>query len=568
MQILIPFNPIIVQVNSASTINTEYRLNNYITSTASTASVYASENPIIYSFASSAITSTEIGAEVWFNVTTASADDAYFILSGNTEGDYPTYQLTAKSVPGLNEYYSSGTLPAKTTSEIADSIAFALNANISFRQRFYANTENNRVYVQALRSGSRYDLNFLSSDGNLALAVTIYSLDTSRGETLRDYAIWSDLYINSTGTLGDTLNRSGSTIVSSYENTYNSDNSYNVDVSSVIKNYIHTPLPNFTATTFTYANEALVNFYLVAGEQYDEFDSNYRRKFKNLQTEIKWALNSSLGLLEQNNLSAYTYDGTNTAINYLTNSPDTKYSYLDQKENRAFLYSLANLYSAVTDVTFVAQGGAFGLDGSLISATTQIYLSGVTSGGCISFEYGAEQAGISAIESSSGMNVMYYIYEVVANVTTPGGTLQFPIVPSKRIYLIRDCQENPVQMIFRNNLGWWDSFIFNGEVEQTTDRKITTFESVVENPGHEEKSINISNIEIDLIYKAYSEWINKEHFDWLFECLKSTEVRVYENDELRPIIISKVDWKSNTTNDLFTINIEYTYGVRENYITN
>ncbi len=93
----------------------------------------------------------------------------------------------------------------------------------------------------------------------------------------------------------------------------------------------------------------------------------------------------------------------------------------------------------------------------MLSATTRVVITGITQGGLITFEYGPEIAGISTIENDFDTPVMFYTWDLWA-------TEQFGIISTNHqlttgntFTILRDCEDHPVQMIFRNDLGWWDA---------------------------------------------------------------------------------------------------------------
>ncbi len=62
--------------------------------------------------------------------------------------------------------------------------------------------------------------------------------------------------------------------------------------------------------------------------------------------------------------------------------------------------------------------------------------------------------------------------------------------------------------------------------------------------------------------------MNKEHFEWARELFKSGDVRVLNNGEWQRIIINKGEGKGVTNDDLYKVQIEWQYGIAENYIKN
>ncbi len=573
-------NPVIVHVPATATNNSAYTYSSGVTITSEPSTISASENPITWNFNSLQIfpgpnSITNVKSKLTLSVASVPASSLKFAISAATAGDFPTYEFESSAEPKINEFYSVDTIPARTVNDVADSIAFAMNANFSFRQRFYAVSSSNEVIIQALEYGSKWDIRFnrLTIGSALGVSSNNDSNDNYRGQSFKDYAITGDLYIGSSGDFGSNLNRTNSYRVSIMENAFSADNNYYFDVSGIIKNYISTPTPTLGATSMEKMNDALVNYYIVFFEKYDEFRNNYRRNFLKGHTSVKWGLNSSLDYLDVNDLTGYTFDNSSTylqsgatLISYLTTSPSTKYVYPDvSNEFLSFLYYNGN-GSQLTGLTFYFNVNTNYQDGT--SSFNQFQIANRTINSTDGGLYCANVSPGLIFTGNTNGGLIMDNYEVQLYISGISGSYQ--VGESKNYKFINDCVDNGQEITFLNSLNGWDSLLFNGETETTIERKSTTFRRTIGYTPTSTDKVNItSSIDFNKSYKLYSGSLNKEHIDWITtELSKSSDIRINIDDELIPINIISLDpTPLITNNDLFQLFIEYRYSKDENFIT-
>lgn len=567
-------NPIVRQVASAATLNDAYIIHTGLTITSYPTSVVASENPITWAFSSPVIGASQSWYQGYVEIlNTGITADTRFILSSTTVGAFPTFEFTAAAEPRVNEFYCNTTLPARTTAQMAESLAGALNANFSFRQRFVVTYAGPFCYFESLYPGSHWNMDYYSLNGASYLNYSDITVATDyyNSQNYIDWGVWADLYIYSTGDLGSNLDRTYSERIAQFENSYDSSNLYTFDASGSIKNYISTPIPIITAATLytgsvmQQQNDALVNFYYVFGEKYDEFNNRYRRQFLRGQTNIVWALNSSVAYNEVNSLSAYTITNnvTATTINYLTTSPSPKQTYYESNEWLSFLYSnsegaqLANLnFWMMVDLNYsdgTVDQDFYEIDWTTIGASggglycacvsPQQFLTGSTANGQMLNSYT-----VRLIQSSGAGS--YYVRGV-----------------DKTYELVDDCLlDGATQFMWLNSLGGWDTFYFNGESGQDMDRKITTFQISTPFQNDYYPIATINKLDINKKFTSNSAYINKTHLDWLLDFFKSTKQYIIQNGIQIPIVVTSGTWKCISNDDLFQVSAEYVYGIDENYI--
>lgn len=554
-------NPFIYLVASSATSSSSYVLNNNVSILSSPANLSAVKNPIVWTLQSSAITSTVTYAELSINVNAVGAEGDYFGFSGSTELDYPRIELISADEPGIMEYYSSGTTPARTTSNVAECICSVLNEEFNFRDRFFAIQSGSTIIIRAINPGSRYNMNFYSSNGNISQNYVLSSVDRYRGEYYKDYAVWADIYIGSDGyySSSPTINRTGSTYVSSVEIDYNSNNEYEFNISNFIEPYLSTQLPLTSSTQFWRDTTANNNVYLVFGEKYDEFENNYRRRFLVGQTEIAWANHSYLNLLSGSNLSAYSF--TNTTVSgdnkqFLTSAPSVKETQTNQLEYLTMIFegdgSLAVCLKGYyelwdgTQYTFEKNNTVTMDDGG------QYYVD----------------CSYSTLNFGASYDVRRYVLGVYRYTDGEPESSRILISPIRTFEIQPDCAaESQKQIMWLDN--GWETFIFNGEEEIDLDRDFENFRvSLNFNPTQQDILNQIINLETNKKTTAKTRWINKEHFDWLMTLAKSSDVRLYEDGLFKSIYIVKMDYKLDSEEQLYKVEIEYIMSAGENQLIN
>lgn len=565
-------NPIVRQVFSAATLNGNFYIHTGLTVYNYPTSVVAAENPIVWSLSSNTISASQSWYSGYIEViSTGLTANTSFILSAATPGAFPTFQFTAAAEPKVNEFYCNITSPSRTVSQIAESLAEAMNANFAFRQRFVVTYHLGFVYIEALQPGSHWNVDYALINGSgswLNYSDLTVATDYYDSQNYVDFGVYADLYINSEGDLGSNLDRTHSERIAQFENSYNANNIYTFDSSGTIKNYISTPTPTLSATTMESMREALINCYFVFGSKYDEFNNGYRRQFLKGQTNNIWALNSSLPFNEVNNLSAYTITNNVTAatMSYLTNSPNPKQVFNESHEYLSFLYSnsegaqLPSLaFWVMVDINYV--------DGSSDTDEFEINFTSInTTGGSLYCTCISPTQFFSSGNTHNGQLVDSYTVRLIQST----GVGSYWVRGEDKIYkYVDDCLlEGATEFLWLNPLGGWDTFIFNGEKEEDIDRKITTFQIPVSFQGDYYSNSTIDNIDVNKKIKARSGYIDKTHLDWLFEMFKSTDTYIIQNGEKKRIVITGGDWKPISNNNLFNVTVEYIPSAEENFIKN
>lgn len=552
-------NPFSLNYTAQMTQSSAFTINGNITIVSSPALLSASQNPIIFEFASSATTFSQDNAQLAFECNAVPDSGNFFILSASSSTDFPTIQIVFAKTPGAGEVYSNETVPSKSVNELAECICSVLNGDFNFKQRFFAVRNGNEVNIQARQQGKRYNLNFISSDPDIQGISATNSSNWNRAQTLKDYSVYIDVYVNSSGTYADLTSRNASIKVGSVEIDYQKNNSYDFDVSSFVQPYCKTSIPTIGASTFQSDTGATTNVYCVFGELYDEFSNNFRKGFPIGQTSIVWVHNSALKYSEINNLSAYTVSSTTplgTNRKFLTNSPSVKETYSNQKE---FLSVIAD---GSSNFACGVRGTILYYDGSTSSYVNKLNTAFSTGGHKIA------DVSYSNLGFTGSTPIRKYTVQLYRD-TVPQSN-DIGVSEIKTYELLPDCPSDyQKNILWVNSLGGWDSFMFNGEMEQSSKRKSDIFITSPDYTPSETERLNTDyQIDVEFITTIKSSWINKNHFDWLFDLSKSDDVRVLQNNKFIPINIVKFDYQMDTIDDVYQVTIEYKTAIEENLNSN
>lgn len=554
-------NPFILITPSAATSSSSYVVNQNVQIISTPNEISNSNNAIVWTMISSAITSSSVYAQMVISVDVVSAEGQFFGFSGTSIYDFPQFQLTAKDEPQLLEYYSTGTTPTRTTSDVAQCIVSTLNEDFNFRERFFAVQSANTFYIQAKELGARYNMNFSSSNSDITLLSSISSPNDNIGQNYKDYAVWGDIYIGSSGNFNELISRTGSTKIGSIEIDYNKDNLYEFNVANFVEPYLTTNLPTIGSTTFVQDTNACGNVYLVFGNKYDEFENNFRRRFPVGQTEIGWTHHSGIELLSGNTLTNHVFKFTSVSgdgLTFLTNSPSNKEVYTNQKE------FLSMIVEPDPDFGAVILGYYEYWNGTRVNYIEK-FNTIMTNGG----HYTVDVSYANIITGATQPVRRYTAALYKHNDSIPIST-RLLISEIKSYEVQPDCPsdiQHPI--IFLNTLGGWDSFLFNGETQIELERDYEKFTATLSfNPSQTDIIQQVFALESYPVYTAFSTWINKEHFDWLFEMTKSSDVRLLQDGIFKSIIITKFDYKLDTINQLYSVEVQYIYSEPENSINN
>lgn len=574
-------NPIIYAVPSGATANTVLYLYSGITINTTPSNISASENQIVFDLSSTVVNfANDEKFRGGFGVSALPPAGSYIEFKPlSVSGSFPTYRITAADQPKHNECYSSTSTPARTLTELGQSIAYALNSNSSFRSRFCAVPIGGTCHIEALEYGARWNMTLVSATGFGAGPVITGStpldykqgIDVTDADSKRDYSVWADLYIGGTGYYGGAINKQDSYRIAQMENSYSKSNSYLFDVSGALKNFVSTPIPTYGMTSMEQTTECMQNYYMVFGTKYDEFRNGYTRQFIKGQTAVNWVLNASGSLLDYNDLSLHCIDNNGAqGTLYLNSQPETKYTYYNSDEYLNILFF--NEAPQIPNLEFFAYIDVYYQDGTTDVAlkTIQSTLVGSDGGGYYTLDCSPYQVvtGSTLFVSSGTRRVKKYGVRLCYH--TSGSASIYQVAETKYFEFIPDCAtEGQKHLMWLGPKGAWETFTFNGHNELSIERKVTTFNTPI---GYFPTVLDIAtivhNIDFENKNKIFSGYFNRDHFDWLVTSIgKSTDVRVRdENNSYVPIIITDVDAKCVSTDDLFQLSLEYVLGKKENYI--
>lgn len=123
------------------------------------------------------------------------------------------------------------------------------------------------------------------------------------------------------------------------------------------------------------------------------------------------------------------------------------------------------------------------------------------------------------------------------------------------------------QILFKNLLGGWDYINFT----EKNSKSITINKNNYKKPldptiniysGNDLRQDTTINVKYTEEYRASTDWMTEDEYNYLNELLTSEDVFIYEQDILRPIMImdSRFEFKSYQNMDLFILSIVYKYG--------
>lgn len=540
-------NPFSLSDPSEMSAATSFNANNNIVILSSPALINAAHNPILWQFKSSATTQNTTYSQLVFECQGVPDDGNFIIISGDSPTNFPTIQLTCAEVPGAGQIYSNTTSPARSAADLAECIASVLNSDFNFKQRFYAVVDNIEVSIQARQQGARYNLNFFSTDPDILQTSVTDSGNWNRGQILKDYTIYGDVYVGSSGNYADLVSRLPATRVGSVEIDYQPSNTYTFDVSSFVEPYVRRSTPTINASTFFRDLGTMTNVFIVFGERYDEFNNNFRKPFPVGQTDVAWVHNAALDYSLPNTLSAYTYDFSvaNTNKLFLTNQPTSKDTFTNQKEFLSVIIEGNSNFEIFIDGLYEYW------DGTQVGYADK-FTTTVTSGGCYTADVSYSNMGFTG-----STEIRRYTARLWRRNISTG--FEVPVSITQTFNVLPDCPTDyQTNVLWVNSLGGWDSFIFNAEIEEKIKRKSDEFITPPDySPTASERLNTDYNIDVQKTTILKSNWINKAHFDWLSDMAKSDDVRILSGSTFIPVTISNFNYELDSINDLYEISIEY-----------
>lgn len=451
----------------------EFRTGNFIV-VSPTTNMVAVENPIMLNLMTATNSFTPQYSVNTFNVTGSISN---VTINFNLSFPYPySAEFLSKGYPDRGNYFLESTLKnqvgvsvgSNTTTEIATSLAEALQKDAIISRIYYITSSGTSVTLTSKEYGNSYDLNSLNvtiGGSNLTLTNIVSGIAEYDGQLSANYSLYAELFIDDTREYGETNIPSLYKRIIELELPFNNDNIHQFDFSGTIKNFTSSPKIDFNFTGTTFLGDMITSYTLKYGEKYPLVaNSNTKKKRYKGQTGYGYAINSSLPFESQNNMNSYlgvTGVTGQTGVLFLNTAPNTKYSHRDSKEFMSFIIS--------KDYTnpLAVYGNIYNYDGSSSSDIKlfDITISGSTTnfGGVAIVSVGYDDLGLSAYETSSK------IRKIDVQIKQNYGGTYLPYSEIKSYLFDIDEQPANFNVAFLNSLGVYETYTFTGELQETSE---------------------------------------------------------------------------------------------------
>ena len=250
-------------------------------------------------------------------------------------------------------------------------------------------------------------------------------------------------------------------------------------------------------------------------------------------------------------------------VNFLTNSPNPK---LIQRNSTEFLYYIQQAnYPFPTDL----RGDIYFYDGTSIinHKFFDIFTGSTDFGGVIALNVGYDKLRLHDIEVSG--STLRKIKRIDFAVHQFQGGFQYSNTKSY-IYAVDDALRR-FGVAFLNKLGGYDIFDFTGIVENTLDRVAGTYNvpRKINFDGSSSLGFNVTSTYNTLETKTVtvnSGWLNTAHYLWLQELLASNSIYCYTEPDQPYLNITSYTYKKSSLEDLFDLEITFSYTLAETNI--
>jgi len=169
--------------------------------------------------------------------------------------------------------------------------------------------------------------------------------------------------------------------------------------------------------------------------------------------------------------------------------------------------------------------------------------------------------GLPQIEVDNNKAIQYYELTIVASYLT----LNTPITKTVKYRVLEDCSLNKYQILFLNNIGGWETFMFTGVNNLGIATSQVRFERNIQpNDSQQEfnDSVKVNNM-TDTI-SLNSRYLNREEMLWAKDIIKSPYLYLLaDDDSLIPVVMDKAEWVWNGVDELYTLNLDIRYSHAE-----
>jgi len=530
----------------------------------------ASENPILLTLRTAINNHSPQSALIKFTINDQINNDDTITI----DLEYPTVYsvtFTAKDYPDNNTYFLTTVLRnedgdlvgSNTVEEIAVSLAQVLQKDPNISRYYSVKVDGADVYMISYEMNNNLslieDFNlFINSNG-----ITVYTeqgVTQYDGQLVANYNLYTDIYVNDADELGDPDDPLHYKLGSSLVLPYSQDNIHKFDLSGILKSYLKIPKINFNMSGSTVIPDVAVSYYVDYGEMYPLIkNSNTLKKRQKGQTDVKWVLNAALPYTYANDLTNYLPTGATVQRRFLTNSPNPK---LVQRYSNEYLYfALRKDHNSPVKL----YGDIYFYDGSeTLDVELTTIIPGTTNiGGVYLIPAGYNNLNLSFYEDT-GKKIRTLKLKVKDDIGN-----QLSDIKEYRYNI--DDMPRKFGVAFLNQLGMYDIFDFKGETVSTITRSTSKYETPREiqyNGASPRGFISNGYSTVDNVktYTVNTGWIDREHFDWLIEMLSSTRIYCYTLNHQPYLLVTTVDYKGSSNDDMFSITITFTETTSENNV--
>jgi len=308
--------PCYVQSSDITVIDGEFRTGDFQVTAPNV--LVAVENPVIIGVGTALNNPNPVPSITTLTVAGTIADG--LSLQFNLTSPY-VYNQTfyAKAYPYKTNYFLASVLNnqygvaagTNTATEIATSLAEALQKDTLIPKVYYINNSGAVVTLQAKENGTRFDLdstNVIASATGVTVTQTQEGVDYCDGQITDNYSISCEVMVNTDFTnqypdVGETTdyNRVAELIL-----PFNPTNVHRFDISSILKSQVSTPMPDTTLTGSTLLPSVMQPYYVKLSELYPLVpNTNTIKKRYKTEVDVNWVINSSLDRYAENTMDEY-----------------------------------------------------------------------------------------------------------------------------------------------------------------------------------------------------------------------------------------------------------------------
>lgn len=243
-----------------------------------------------------------------------------FYLKFNLTSPYVyTQTFYAKAYPNKPNFFLASVLNnqygipvgVNTSTEIATSLAEALQNDILIPKIYYINNNGTTVTLEAKETGSKFNLsteNVIASTSAISVVQKQIGTDYCDGQITDNYSISCEVLVNTnntnqypdTGVAAD-FNRVAEMIL-----PFNQSNNHRFNIASILKSQVSTPKPEMALTGSTLLPSVMQPYKCRLSELYPLVpNTNTIKKRYKRETGVQWVINSSLDRYAPNDMNDY-----------------------------------------------------------------------------------------------------------------------------------------------------------------------------------------------------------------------------------------------------------------------